>query len=79
MQTEPSTFVTALTQDYDVQIRVTQKRMKNMKNMFDDVCTERVSRVLAIPTRDPGAETRQQADARGKQMGIHESVEFTAI
>ena len=53
--------------------------MKNMKNMFDDVCTERISRVLAIPTRDPGAETWQQADSRGKLMGIHKSVEFTAL
>jgi hypothetical protein len=53
--------------------------MKNMKNMLDDVCTERISRVLAIPAKDPGAETRQQADARGKQMGIHKLVQFTAI
>jgi hypothetical protein len=47
-----------------------QKRMKNMKNMLDDVCTEKISRVLAISATDPGAETRQQADARGKHMGI---------
>jgi hypothetical protein len=57
MQTEPGTFVIAVTQDYDALIRVKQKRMKNVKNMFDDVCTERISRVLAFPARDPGSET----------------------
>lgn len=56
-----------------------QKRMKNMKNMLDDVCTEKISCVLAIPSKDPGAETRQQSDASGKQMEIHKLVEFTAI
>jgi len=35
--------------------------------------------VLAIPAKDPGAETRQQADARGKHTGIHKLVESTAI
>jgi hypothetical protein len=35
--------------------------------------------VLAIPAKDPGAETRQQVDARGKQMGVHRLVEFTDI
>lgn len=50
-----------------------------MKNMLDDVCTDKISRVLAIPAKDPGAETRQQDDARGKQMGIHKLVEFTPI
>jgi hypothetical protein len=56
-----------------------QKRMKNMKNMLDDVGTEKISRAMAIPSKDPGVETRQQADARGKQMGIHKLVEFIAI
>ena len=56
-----------------------QKRMKNMKNTLDDVCTEKMSLVLAIPAKDPVAETRQQADASGKQMGSHKLVEFTAI
>jgi len=56
-----------------------QKRMKNTKNMLDDVCTEKIFCVLAIPSKDPGAEIRQQADASGKQMEIHKLVEFTAI
>lgn len=78
MQTQPSAVVITATQDYDVQIRVMQKRMKNMKNTLDDVCTEKISLMLAIPAKDPGAET-QQADASGKQMGSHKLVEFTAI
>jgi len=31
-----------------------------MKNMLGDVCTEKIALVLAIPAKDPGAETRQQ-------------------
>lgn len=56
-----------------------QKRMKNTKNMFDDVRTESISRVLTVPARDPGAQAPQQDDARGKEMGIHKFVVFTAI